>query len=153
MYPSKPFIVSTTDNQLIIDTSEIAENSARYFESSTSPYTYTESFFISETPLNIKTISHLSYNDPSMITELTNVLNSSRKSISGPDNISYEFMQYLPYNKKSNPLHIINRIWPCHHGKARPRWRIESDRGPCGLGPAIVMSRVRGPEKPVNPLR
>jgi ribonuclease HI len=61
--------------------------------------------------INFNSKSYLSYNSDFTLSELKHALQTTNKSSSGPDNISYAMIKNLPPHSLSNLLALYNKIW------------------------------------------
>ena len=108
-----PYLIK--NNQIITDSSEVAEMMASHYETISSNRNYNQQFRrlqqTQEHPINFNTLQDLQYNSPLTIIELKRMLSLCGNSATGIDKISYAMIKKSDESSQNFLLSIMNKIF------------------------------------------
>jgi ribonuclease HI len=115
-YPNNQIPILNCNNTVISSPLDISNTIATSLANISSGSNYSPSFIshkknVEKKAINFNSKSSLPYNSDFTLSELKHALQSTNKSSSGPDNISYPMVKNLSAYSLSNLLVLYNRIW------------------------------------------
>ena len=112
-------IVLKQNNQSITNPVEIVENLCQHFSTVSSTNNYTAEFIIYKNeqelePIDFNIQNNQPINNPFDISEFEKILDPSKNSAPGEDQIPYEFYKRLPRSEKQKIVDFYNYLWTDH---------------------------------------